>query len=163
MSFDKPWQKAVQELAHQVSELIEAHSFDPLLGQVWAALLVAGEPQETAAVAEVLGLEVDEVEDCLQELLELDAVEQEGDLFVAETDPLKVAAAFIRRRELQLVEETVETLRFASDRLKKSQVPQAKQAHQRLRELARNTELIGKVLDKVTQADRLELDKLLKV
>ncbi len=161
MDSEKALRSAAVNLADQMAELIDAHSFEPELGRVWAALLVAGGSQSGERVAELIGEDLDLVEGVLEELEGLAAVRRDGDGWCAETDPLRIAARFVRQRELPLLDELEETLRFARDRLGSAEGDDATQARAQLQELVRNVGLVRQLLKAVAASERLELDKLL--
>jgi hypothetical protein len=161
MDSDTALRSAAVNLADQMAEVIDAHIFEPDLGRVWAALLVAGGSQSSERVSELLGEDLDLVESTLAELEDFAAVRREGTGWCAETDPLRIAARFVRERELPLVNEVEEALLFARDRLRSAEGPDAEQARVRLQELVRNVALVRQLLKAVAASERLELDKLL--
>ena len=158
---DKNLQSAALGLGDQLAELIEAHTLEPALGRVWAALLMRGDDQDADALAELLGEDPELVEDTLAQLVELGAVHAGRRGHRAETDPMRIAASFVRAKELPLIAQLEDALRFARDRLAKSSDPQAAQARARVDELVRQVSLSQRLLRAVASSSGLELDRLL--
>jgi DNA-binding transcriptional regulator GbsR (MarR family) len=161
MPLDRDASAALRDLGNQLGEMIQAHTFAPQLGAVWAAMLLLGDDASIDSIAIALDEEAGDVETWCEELVEIGAAQVLNDGFCAERDPLAIAMHFVRSRELAVVNETIDALLHVRDKLKRSQSANAKQAQQHVEELARHAKLIQKVLDAAAQSTSLKLDKLL--
>ena len=155
-------ERAARDLGGQVRDLIETHTFDPLLGEAWVELLLAPEPKPSAALAASLDLSEDDAAALLDVLCELGAARAEGGLYHAETDLLAVASGFVRARQAPLVEETEEAVRHARDLLAREADDAATTLSVRLDGLARQIALVRRLLDLFADRGARDLDKLLK-
>lgn len=162
MNYDENTKTAVRNLAAQLAESIEAHHFDPQLGQVWAALFIAGETAEAQELKSLLPGDVD-VENSIEELMDLGAVKKNSqDQLVAVTDPIQLAVGLLRAQEIALVEELQEALDFAADKLSAAQDPRAQDSAEWVKQLGRNIKLLHQLLTLLNKAGDLSIDTLIK-
>ncbi|MFH1810851.1 MAG: hypothetical protein ABIJ09_19060 [Pseudomonadota bacterium] len=162
MTMDKALHSAATSLADQMAEIIDAHTFEPELGRVWAVLLLTEKGQTADEVATILGEDPDTVDQAMEQLVELGAARGKGERYSAVIDPLQVAASFVKAKELPLIGQVEDALLFARDRLAKSSDAQAALARTRVEDLARQVTLIKRLLQAVASSGSLELDKLLR-
>jgi len=160
MAENDPLKRATRDLVAHSAELVNAHRFDPLIGQVWTALFLAGASRTRAQVADFVDQPADEVAAALAQLVELGLARAGGDRFETEADPLLAVARFMRQHELPLLAETEESLRYAGDELTAVGTPDAKRAAERLDALARQIGLLRGLLDRLTAAGALDLAAL---
>ncbi len=162
MDYNKNTLAAAQNLGAQLAESIEAHHFAPQLGQVWAALFIAG-PVEAAQDLQPLLKNMAQLQEHLDELLDLGAVRQdEQGRFIAETDPLRLSVGMLRAQEIALVEELQEALDFAADKLKAAQDPQEQARAERVTALAGQIKQLHQLLKLINKAPDLSLESLLQ-
>lgn len=152
-----PLKRATRDLVAQSAELVNAHRFDPLLGQVWVALFLAAAPRSSAQIAEFVDQPAAEVVAALERLVELGLARARGDQFETEADPLLAVAGFVRQHELPLLGETEEALRYACDELRDARAAEAQHAAKRLEALAGQLGLLRGLLDRLTAAGTLDL------
>ena len=162
MTYDEKMLAATRNLGDQLVESIEAHHFNPQLGQVWAALFIFGECADPKELAPLLahGLDVDAL---LEELIDLGAVEQTSSGHIkAETDPLRLSLGLLRAQEMALVEELQEALDFATDKLAAAKDPRAQHSVERVKQLGRNMNLLHQLFSLLNKAGPVSFDTLVQ-
>ncbi|MBN2361909.1 MAG: hypothetical protein JXR83_20830 [Deltaproteobacteria bacterium] len=162
MAYSDGFKRATRDLVEHSAELIAAHSYDPLLGKAWIALFMSDAPQSSAQVAGFLGQPETAVADVLRQLTEMGLARASGDRYGTAADPLVAVSSFLRSRELPLLAETEESLRYACDELADDAAAEAKRACERLETLARQIGLLRGLLDRLTAGGALDLAKLVR-
>lgn len=160
---DKQLRATARDLGQLSGDLLDLYCFDRLLGEVWVAMIVAGEPCTADELAEVLAAEVTDIQAGLRELEALHCVKVAGDGFRAEHDLLKVALSFVRERLDPLLRESEEALQFARDRIGRSRGAQKERVAEHLADLGRVIRLVKRLLAGVGQGERLDLERLLSL
>lgn len=162
MTWSSAAQAAATGLGAQLREAIDAHRFDPRLGEVWAALFVAGEVATAEDLRPVLKNAKD-LDNLLEELVDLGAAQRdEAGLLRAEADPVRLAVGMVRAQELALVEELEEALGYAGDKLAKVSAAKERQALERVKAFERNAKLLRQLLTLLNKTKDLRLENVLQ-